>query len=387
MIKKAFMVVYSSIEFYPPSLNALTNIVAHFSKISILSRNVKSLQWDYAPNVENIQSGDFTDIRDAEKKPLYWKIYSFLLFTWNMLRTLQKEKPTLVILYDSIPTLSYYLVRSFVGHKYLLWYHNHDVLELSKTKKYTIAWAASLAEKRIFTEIDIFSLPAQDRKEHFPLEKLKGHYFFIPNVPAKSFYNQFYHLKTVKDKTIKLIFQGTIAKGHGLEEVIKYILPTIIADKTFELNLKGLISDDYKNELLQLAVTNKVEKQIVFHGFGAYQDVPRIASACHIGIAVHKGTDVMNKTLGTSSNKIYEYAAVGLPILLFDNQHFREYLGKYEWAFFTDTSEKSLLDCIEKIIVNYEYLSQKAHENFESNLNFETYFTPVIQEVMQKIDA
>ncbi len=379
------MAVYSSIEFYPPSLNALTSIITHFGKISILSRNVKSLQWDYKTNVENIQSGDFTNIRDAEKKPMYWKIYSFILFTWNMWKTLQKEKPALVILYDPIPIISYYLIYNFISQKPLLWYHNHDVLELSKTKKYTIAWAAALAEKLIFEQLDFFSLPAQDRKQYFPLEKLKGKYFYIPNVPAKSFYNQFYKSKTVKGKTIKLIFQGTIAKGHGLEEIIKHILPIIIADRNFELNLKGLISDNYKNELLQLSVANKVENQVIFHGFGAYQDVPRIASECQVGIAIHKGTDVMNKTLGTSSNKIYEYAAVGLPILLFDNQHFRGHLGKYQWAFFTDVSEKSLLDCIEKIIANYEYLSQKAHEDFESHLNFETYFNPVLDEIMQEI--
>lgn len=387
--KNALVIVYTHIEGYPPSLNALNELAKSFKMVHVLVINNQQAEWEYPKNVSLFECGNYFHTLNIVSKKFIDKIKDFTRFLFLIKKLLKNKKTNIVISYDPISLFAYHLVSLFLSKKNtpLLWYHNHDVLELSKTKKYTIAWAAALIEKQIFDKLDFFSLPAQDRKQYFPLEKLKGKYFYIPNVPAKSFYNKFYQPKTVKVKAIKLIFQGTIAKGHGLEEIIKYILPTIIADKNFELNLKGLISDDYKNELLQLAVINKVEKQVIFHGFGAYQDVPRIASACHIGIAIHKGTDIMNKTLGTSSNKIYEYAAVGLPVLLFDNEHFREHLGKYEWAFFTDTSEKSLFDCIEKIIANYEYLSQKAHEDFESHLNFETYFTPVIEEVMQRINT
>jgi glycosyltransferase involved in cell wall biosynthesis len=387
--KNALIIVYTHIEGYPPSLNALNELAKSFDTVQVLVINNQETSWQYPKNVTLIECGDYFPTWDIVNKKNIDKIKDFTQFIVLIRKLLQSKEINLVVSYSPISLFAYWLLQKMLSkkNKPLLWYHNHDVMELSKTKKYTIAWVAALVEKNIFDKLDFFSLPAQDRKQYFPLENLKGKYFYIPNVPAKSFYNQFYQPKTVKVKTIKLIFQGTIAKGHGLEEVIKYILPTIIADKNFELNLKGLISDDYKNELLQLAVINNVEKQVIFHGFGAYQDVPRIASACHIGIAIHKGTDIMNKTLGTSSNKIYEYAAVGLPVLLFDNEHFREHLEKYTWAFFTDTSEKSLFDCIEKIIANYEYLSQKAHEDFESHLNFETYFTPVIEEVMQRINT
>jgi glycosyltransferase involved in cell wall biosynthesis len=385
--KNALIVVYTHIEGYPPSLNALTELAKSFDNIQVLVINNQKTAWKYPKNIALIECGAYFPTWEIANKKFADKIKDFMQFIVLIKKLLQAKKTNLVIAYDPISLFAYHLVSIFLPKKDkpLLWYHNHDVVDKNAIKKHSISWFAALSEKKIFEKLDFFSLPAQDRKQYFPLEKLKGKYFYIPNVPAKSFYNQFYNPKTVKYKTIKLIFQGTIAKGHGLEEIIEYILPTIIADKNFELNLKGLISEDYKNELLQLAGANKVEKQIVFHGFGAYQDVPQIASACHIGIAIHKGTDIMNKTLGTSSNKIYEYAAVGLPVVLFDKQHFREHLEKYEWAFFTDVSADSLQNTIEKIIANYEYLSQKAHADFESHLNFETYFTPVIEEVMQQI--
>jgi len=86
----------------------------------------------------------------------------------------------------------------------------------------------------------------------------------------------------------------------------------------------------------------------------------------------------MNKTLGTSSNKIYEYAASGLPVLLFDNAHFRNHLGQYKWAFFTDCTYESLIVNLEEIILNYPTLSNQARLDFEDKLNFENFIHPVI---------
>jgi hypothetical protein len=105
--------------------------------------------------------------------------------------------------------------------------------------------------------------------------------------------------------------------------------------------------------------------------------VPKVSATCHIGIAIFDKTDVMNRTLGTASNKIYEYAATGLPILFYDNEHFRRHLSRYNWAFPVDLSAKGLLNAIREIDNNYASLSAQAHADFETNLNFEHHFREV----------
>ena len=87
----------------------------------------------------------------------------------------------------------------------------------------------------------------------------------------------------------------------------------------------------------------------------------------------------MNKTLGTASNKIYEYAASGMPVLLYDNIHFRSILGNRNWAFFTDTQEKSLVKTLEEIIAQYQLLSSSAQKDFKAELCFEHYFQPLLK--------
>jgi glycosyltransferase involved in cell wall biosynthesis len=384
-MKKSFMAVYSSIEYYPPSLNALTNLSIIFDKISILSRNVKPLQWQYANHIENIQSGKFTDIRQTEVNPLHKKIFSFLLFTWNMLLVLRKNKPDLVILYDTLPTLSYYLVKNFIGYKPLLWYHNHDVVEEQLLKPYTIIWAAWKAEKKLFKDIDIFSLPAEVRKKYFPLHKLKGEYHFIPNLPSKIFYTQFYQPKKSPDTCINLLYQGTISEGHGLKTIITKVIGKKIANKTITLTLIGLCTETYKQTLLDLAKQANVGQYLFIQGAFPYNNLPAQTIKYDIGLAIHEPVNVNFITAGTASNKIYEYAALGLPVVLYDNIHYKESLGKYTWATFTNLSEQSLFECIEKIISDYENISAQAHKDFIDKLNFETYFLPVIEEVKQKL--
>jgi hypothetical protein len=136
--------------------------------------------------------------------------------------------------------------------------------------------------------------------------------------------------------------------------------------------------EDYKNKLTEISIRQGVGDKVIFIGPTSYSKVMENARTCHIGVGIHRKQDVMNKTLGTSSNKIYEYAASGLPVLLYDNDHFRHHLGKYKWAFFTDCTKHSLVEAIKNIILDYAYLSGQARQDFLEQLNFEKYFDPLI---------
>ena len=144
------------------------------------------------------------------------------------------------------------------------------------------------------------------------------------------------------------------------------------------LVLKGFISADYLMELRTIANLHRVDERLVYIGPTDYRGVIENGKTCHIGIAIHKKTDIMNKTLGTASNKIYEYAALGLPVILFHNAHFREVLGRYKSAFFTNTEINSFREnALWTSYRDYQSLSREAFEDFYSKLSFEDYLEPV----------
>jgi hypothetical protein len=263
------------------------------------------------------------------------------------------------------------LVRPLL-QKHKVWYHNHDVTEFNGIRKYSISWFAAKQELKAFKYLDIFSLPANERIKYFPMDSFKGQYFFVPNYPAKRFYAPFYKRKQV-GQPVRLIFQGSIGPYHGIEEIIPLLKETIHG-YSLELVLKGPCRDEYVKLYTELAEKHQVRNKLFFLGVTPYSEVPVASSSCHIGIGILAKQDIMNTTLGTASNKLYEYAAVGLPVLYYNNENFTRYLAKYSWALPADLTTESIRTVIEKIIKYYKYISEQAHVDFEHELNFENGF-------------
>lgn len=369
MIESVLIIMYTHIEGYPPSLNAVQQISKVSRRIHVLHRNTMKNSWPFPENVSLEYSGSFHSFTEVKKKNVLWKFGSFTKYTYKLLLNLYKLKPDWLLIHEPVALLAWGLARPFYWGKIKVWYHNHDVILGDESILFKYAF---LMQNRIFSTFDMFSLPAEERKNCFPMNRLNGKYFFIPNYPGKYLYDGYYKSKYLSNP-LRLIYQGHIGTGHGLEEIIGFISKNR-NDFDFRLVLKGFKDEAYYDTIVQIASKLGVVNKVEVHGVSTYQSVPEIASSCHIGIGVHTKADIMNKTLGTASNKIYEYAALGLPVLLYDNEHFRNHLSRYKWAVFTDLSESSISSAIEYIISNYQELSLAARSDFQSNLNFEYIF-------------
>jgi glycosyltransferase involved in cell wall biosynthesis len=372
----ALVAIYGHPEAYPPTLNCIQEVSKIFSKVYLLGRNVYQSAWSYPENCTEKLSGGYADLRAIEQMHILRRVLFFITFTKDLFFTVSRQKPDLVLVYDPMSLFAYLLIIKIVKKKVILWYHNHDVFSELHTRKYSLQWWAGKSEAKYFNKIDIFSLPADERMGNFPLNNFKGKYFTLPNYPAVDFQGKFYQPKKIENE-IKLLFQGAISEGHGLEELTQ-LLDFNANGKKISLTIKGWMRDDiFKIKLQRIADSLGCPDSLKFLGFGPYNELPLVTSGCHIGIGIHSLNVFLHKTLGKASNKLYEYSSVGLPIIVFDDPHYRFHLEKYQWVFFTDLSAASLKKCIIDIISNYENLSRCAHEDFLKELNFELSFKPV----------
>jgi glycosyltransferase involved in cell wall biosynthesis len=325
----------------------------------------------------------------AAGKSALWKIKRFIRYCLALLKELRSGKYQLVVSHDYLSLLAYWVLKPLSGYKGLTWFNSYDALDLKNNpvNSHSLMNLVAKNHDKLFSQLDFFSLPAVERKQYYPCGKVKRETFVIPNFPAVSFYKPFYKPKKIEQQqVIKLIYQGALGPGHGYEEIIK-ILGKMVRGKSLHLILKGWIAEDYKQALTELALQCGVADKLSFESFSFYRTVPQLASTCNIGLAIFTKQDIMNKTLGTASNKIYEYAAVGLPVVLYDSSHFRVYLGNKPWAFFTDLSEESLLSTFESIVDNYQVAASSAYENFLQEFNFERVFTPALRSVTNALSA
>jgi glycosyltransferase involved in cell wall biosynthesis len=378
-MKILLIIIYAHHEAFPPTLNGIIYLAKKFDKIFIIHKNTLQTDFELPENCFLVCNEEYNSVKDILKLSFKKKISQFIKFSLLVRKIKKKQNPTHVIVYDSVALLCNYLSNILKQREFKLWYHNHDIVETNKVRKFSILWFAGKLEFRAMRQIQLFSLPAQERKQYFSIPATCK-YFFIPNYPLREFYQNFLKKENIESE-IRLIFQGSIGPNHGIEEIIT-ILNEKIDNCELKLVLKGSIDEDYKNTLITTSQKLGVEKSITFLGFTPYKYVPEVASNCHIGLAIHKGNDVMNRTLGTSSNKIYEYAALGLPVILFDNSHFKEHLDKFKWTFFTDCTKESLLIIITTIKKKYSDYVDSAICDFQKSLNFELVFSEAVNEFL-----
>jgi len=374
--KSILITLYGHPGYYPPTLNLIRCTASRFDKVTVLSRNFLQADWKFPPNVKVMEVGPIMSIRDSERIPISQKIYYFFQYTWSLGRELLFNSYSWLVLCDPIPTLSYKILRPILPKGTKLWYHNHDVSELKVHRLFSIGWFAYYSEKSIFGQLNLFTLPADERKEYFPMYKLQGKYGFLPNYPSFLFYSQFTKAKELPN-SIRILFQGSIGPGHGFEDILR-TMATQKDVQNWELILAGKGDEGYLDDLMNISKYLGVDDSFEWVGYIPYMNLPFTTGSCHIGLGIYTGLDVMNLTVGTASNKIYEYAAMGLPVLVHDTPYWRNLLGKFDWCFFTDLSQESLIQTISGIVLDYSRYSQSAQSSFQKHLNFEKYFEQLL---------
>lgn len=379
--ERAVVAIYVDPDFYPPTISAIMNLAERFEEIIVISRNNTKDDYPYPENVRLVKIGKFCTVRQMENQPVWIKAFSFLKFVFYLRRNINNKKTALVLLYDPIALYGFNLIKNIVKRKdKKAWYHNHDMPLQNLDLQFSVGGLAAKYEHSTMDFIDFFSLPSTERKQCYPNFKTDIPVFIIPNYPSLKLYSRPPEKEYKKD-TVKIIFQGFIGKGHSLENFIE-LLKEKINGFNLQLILKGSVKDEYKEHLNALAEKYEVTEKLKWVPIGPYRELAGLTASCDIGIGINNNADTISKMLSTASNKIYEYAACGLPVLLSDSEQYRKHLDKYDWSFFTDGSVDSLRKNIELIVNNLPSLSKSARLSFEEGLNFETVFKPVLKEVI-----
>lgn len=378
--------IYNPPEYYPPTLYAVELLAKKAESLIIVTRNITCKSYSYPPNVEVIRVGESLTMDEAMGQGQVKKIKAFIQFIRKLTAVIKKQRPQVCLGYDSIGLYTLHLARKLgAPAPKVYWYHNHDVQEPgAPVRKYSIGWWAQRAEPTAFNKLQVFSLPSAERLQYFPMSEWTGKYFVAPNYPLRSLYERLGVRNRSDEKEIRLIYQGRISPNHGFEEIIP-MLNNIVNGKSIHLTLVGIIADDYKEKLTAIAQSHNTMDKLHIMKPVAYYDLPAITAKHQIGLAIHKPANIIYSTGGTASNKIYEYAATGLPVLLFDNEHYRKYLQDKKWTFFTDCTPRSVLSALQAIDDNYTAYSDAAFHDFRNGLNYENSLQPVITEVCRQV--
>lgn len=367
-MKRIFIGLYAPIDSFPPTINLINEFIHKDFEVFALEIAQESFKHSDV-NLDKLESLVF-----SRALPKFISNYIlFFNFIFKTLKIARRQKIKNFVVFDAYGLLTIFILKSLrlINKNSKVWYHNHDIGYSQDFKFFSLGWLAHKAEFKVLKSTDFFTLPSKERSSYFLTRNCD---FILPNYPSLKIYNKYQ--SKLEDKTLSLIFQGRINEGHGFESIIK-LLDTKINEFSIKLVLKGIVTESYKKELL-FGLSPELQNRITFLGYSNYENLPNITSNAQVGIAIHQPRSLMHATLGTASNKIYEYAACGLPIIYLNNDHFNGYLNKYSWAFPVSDNSDSIKNALLEITNNYKEFSFEAKRTFINNLNYETFFDKAI---------
>jgi glycosyltransferase involved in cell wall biosynthesis len=146
----------------------------------------------------------------------------------------------------------------------------------------------------------------------------------VPNVVYNTFDVETNILTNTKAFTspLKLFwFSQTIGPGRGLEEFLQLINSVPMK---LEIHLLGMVSDSYKNFLLQMPGP---QHQLLFHSLVAPDKLAAKIAQFDIGLALELSTPQSRNY--TITNKLFQYLMSGLPIIATNTMGQQEVINKY----------------------------------------------------------
>jgi len=325
------------------------------------------------------------DYLGSETNKSLFNFWEYFLFIFKSLIKGIIYRPNLIIGIDFRATLPVFLL-AFVLSKPSIYY----CMELELKKKNTTFFRNILLslDRKLSRRFNIIVFPHKGRGDIF--KKITGINKTI--LIAYNATSKLYSGSKIEEQNCSLISfnfkhilfrHGVIADDHSIRETIEAL--RYLPDDT-GLILVGPIKDDYREFLNRFIYEKKLQNRVVLLDFLPRRVIFSLLKKVDIGIAIYKpDIDITNKLYSTSSVKLGEFIAAGIPAVVNDTMELRELNKKVGSFVFADPySPESIANAVKEVINNpkkAKKLRENARKAFETFYNFEYQFEPVLREI------
>lgn len=202
-------------------------------------------------------------------------------------------------------------------------YDSHEIFaeNIGISEKYILKKYIILREKRIVHKIDMMISVSNAAAEYFQKKYKIKRPTVITNCPMKNIIP----LKEKVTDAFEVVYQGLMVTGRGYEE---FVMAAKYTDKNIRFVLRGY--GGIENKLKNMIKNNELENKVIFDEPVEVAQLVSAASSSHVGIVLTRPVN-LNFELSIS-NKVFEYAAAGLPVILSDVPEHRYLNDKYDFG-------------------------------------------------------
>jgi len=373
-------IIYGNPDYYPPMINGAEILHRHGFHQEILSRRFRSAVFliddmdKYYPASTVIFRLDSSGKSTAR---------AFLSFAWHVLRKSNNEAD-LFIGYNvhgfALARLLAYLYRKPVV------YHSHDFMENNRVSTLGDRIFKTI-ERRFARTADLVIVPDRRRaaamSNQLSLKKspliVANSSLTAPDAPAPELN---FALQNLNISFEHIVFRpGTIAHGHSIDITIRSI--PLWENKNWGFVVMGPCDQEYKVRLQILAEEFGVKDQFVILPPVNYAEVLKYTKGASLGNAIYEPININHQYSTTASNKIMEYIAAGIPMLLNDSAGNIDLINKYQNGLTVSHDSPEAIAQAVNLILGDPKLAQQMSEGskraFREEFNYETQYLPAIQ--------
>ena len=276
---------------------------------------------------------------------------NYLATVWQAFKIIKKEKPEIVYAHDYFSAL---LVRLLLllkrKHCKKIIYDAHELIIPEKGKdagrRLNFFYKQ---EKKIVNKVDLLVCASEERG------MMMNHHYCLKQPPVAI--NNISQLFISDDPTtvnilksmegflsspgITVVYAGVVTKGRRIDRLFEAV--SELAPR-FKLLIVG---NGPSLEELKAEAAKQTYMVSLFTGGVPYKSLGAILSKCDIGFLYYPVNTLNN--IYCASNKIYEYASVGLPMLANENPTVKKYLEEVAIGIATSDFKKGLEEVSEKV--------------------------------------
>lgn len=390
MKSRLLITIYANPDYYPPTVYAV-RILSQYFKIHILSRNMAEPIQEWPPDVTVERMGEYASARGKEAANPGAKLIEYAKFAARTRALIKQMQPVTVYSYDAHALVA--SIAGRVGRRSIpLIFQAHELPDTQKLSWSSLeGWvlrAALIGTKSADTVI----FPEKNRARHWltaagdPRAPI-----IVPNCPDRDYFSppaDWSETIARRYRAREVVYVGYAGAENGHLEGLRALAMT---ESGIRMRVIGGYRPEFKASFNSLARELGVTERVSLDGWLRQDELLARASVASAGLSLHKATSKGLEYQGSASNKLFEYAAMGLPVIVPERASYRDFLGDAEWVTYADIDQpESIAHAITSLFADrerYVAMSRAARRAFEDHYNYERVFAPALERICTLADG
>jgi glycosyltransferase involved in cell wall biosynthesis len=173
----------------------------------------------------------------------------------------------------------------------------------------------------------------------------------ILNVPDEQVYQRNRYNNAPNDGVFRLIQHGAMIESYGIQVVLQALK---LSDPALPIHFDILGVGEYRPVLESMVCEMGLEDRVTFHGFVSRERLLELLHRANAGL-------VPMLFEYQSPSKMFEFVALGKPVIASDRETFRQHFGETEVFYFKTGDARDLAAAIETAFQNRKMMKDYAN--------------------------